>query len=48
MVFWGLCFQDEGLDVSLFQKPAKLHLTLGTLVLMSRKEVVSRKGLMVD
>ena len=33
--------QDEGLDESLFQKPAKLHLTVGTMVLMSKKEVVS-------
>lgn len=28
----------EGLDVSLFQKPEKLHLTIGTLVLMDEKE----------
>ncbi|XP_071798171.1 activating signal cointegrator 1 complex subunit 1-like isoform X2 [Asterias amurensis] len=37
---------DEGLDVSLFQKPAKLHLTLGTLVLMSRKEVAQAQELL--
>ncbi|XP_067143269.1 activating signal cointegrator 1 complex subunit 1-like [Centruroides vittatus] len=28
----------EGLDVSLFQKPEKLHLTIGTLVLMDERE----------
>lgn len=37
------CFiaQIRGLDASLFQNPAKLHLTIGTLRLYSNKEEVS-------
>ncbi|XP_038051145.1 activating signal cointegrator 1 complex subunit 1-like [Patiria miniata] len=38
--------RDEGLHESLFQKPAKLHLTVGTMVLMSKKEVAQAKELL--
>ncbi|RUS74248.1 hypothetical protein EGW08_017986, partial [Elysia chlorotica] len=34
-----LCDGDEGVDESIFQNPSKLHLTLGTLALLSRAEV---------
>nr|XP_033798246.1 activating signal cointegrator 1 complex subunit 1 isoform X2 [Geotrypetes seraphini] len=33
------CSKDWGVDGSLFQNPAKLHLTIGTLVLLSEQEV---------
>ncbi|XP_074657827.1 activating signal cointegrator 1 complex subunit 1-like [Tubulanus polymorphus] len=33
------CDGDRGLDISLFQNPTKLHLTLGTLVLLDDDEV---------
>ncbi|NXL86303.1 ASCC1 protein, partial [Alectura lathami] len=33
------CSKDQGVSSSLFQNPAKLHLTLGTLVLLSEQEV---------
>ncbi|XP_065603109.1 activating signal cointegrator 1 complex subunit 1 isoform X1 [Cyrtonyx montezumae] len=33
------CCQDHGVSSSLFQNPAKLHLTLGTLVLLNEQEI---------
>ncbi|XP_069466617.1 activating signal cointegrator 1 complex subunit 1 [Ambystoma mexicanum] len=33
------CSKDHGVDSSIFQNPAKLHLTIGTLVLLNEKEV---------
>ncbi|XP_067996448.1 activating signal cointegrator 1 complex subunit 1 isoform X5 [Melanerpes formicivorus] len=33
------CSQDPGVSSSLFQTPAKLHLTLGTLVLLNEQEI---------
>ncbi|XP_012686590.2 activating signal cointegrator 1 complex subunit 1 [Clupea harengus] len=33
------CSQDVGVDASIFQNPAKLHLTVGTLALLSEAEV---------
>ncbi|XP_060065477.1 activating signal cointegrator 1 complex subunit 1-like [Ylistrum balloti] len=33
------CDGDRGIDSTIFQKPEKLHLTLGTLVLLSESEV---------
>ncbi|XP_069836639.1 activating signal cointegrator 1 complex subunit 1 [Dendropsophus ebraccatus] len=33
------CSKDHGLDSSIFQNPAKLHLTIGTLVLLNENEV---------
>ncbi|MBN3312232.1 ASCC1 protein, partial [Atractosteus spatula] len=33
------CSQDRGVDSSIFQNPAKLHLTIGTLALLSDMEV---------
>lgn len=33
------CSQDHGVDESIFQNPAKLHLTVGTLVLLNDVEV---------
>ncbi|XP_051925699.1 activating signal cointegrator 1 complex subunit 1 isoform X1 [Hippocampus zosterae] len=33
------CSQDHGLDESIFQNPAKLHLTIGTLTLLDESEV---------
>ncbi|OXB63849.1 hypothetical protein ASZ78_004144 [Callipepla squamata] len=33
------CSQDHGVSSSLFQNPAKLHLTLGTLVLLNKQEI---------
>ncbi|XP_061561954.1 activating signal cointegrator 1 complex subunit 1 [Phycodurus eques] len=33
------CSQDQGLDGSIFQNPAKLHLTVGTLTLLDDSEV---------
>ncbi|XP_067286462.1 activating signal cointegrator 1 complex subunit 1 [Pseudorasbora parva] len=40
------CGQDAGVDVSIFQKPAKLHLTIGTLVLLSEQEVTRANELL--
>ncbi|NXP37949.1 ASCC1 protein, partial [Leiothrix lutea] len=38
---WDLpaCERDHGVSSSLFQNPAKLHLTLGTLVLLNEQEI---------
>ncbi|XP_019903172.2 activating signal cointegrator 1 complex subunit 1 isoform X2 [Esox lucius] len=33
------CSQDQGIDESIFQNPAKLHVTVGTLVLLNDLEV---------
>ncbi|XP_065699391.1 activating signal cointegrator 1 complex subunit 1 isoform X1 [Patagioenas fasciata] len=33
------CSKDHGVSSSLFQNPAKLHLTLGTLVLLNEQEI---------
>ncbi|GFO31161.1 activating signal cointegrator 1 complex subunit 1 [Plakobranchus ocellatus] len=33
------CEGDEGVDASIFQTPQKLHLTIGTLVLLSKGEI---------
>ncbi|KAM4702553.1 activating signal cointegrator 1 complex subunit 1 [Rhinophrynus dorsalis] len=33
------CSKDRGVESTIFQNPAKLHLTIGTLVLLSEKEV---------
>ncbi|KAM8923946.1 activating signal cointegrator 1 complex subunit 1 [Pelodytes ibericus] len=33
------CSKDYGIEGSIFQNPAKLHLTVGTLVLLNEKEV---------
>ncbi|KAG9345951.1 hypothetical protein JZ751_007766 [Albula glossodonta] len=33
------CSEDHGVDSSIFQNPAKLHLTIGTLALLSDQEV---------
>ncbi|XP_005991424.1 activating signal cointegrator 1 complex subunit 1 [Latimeria chalumnae] len=33
------CSKDRGIDTSIFQNPAKLHLTIGTLVLLNEQEV---------
>ncbi|XP_073345514.1 activating signal cointegrator 1 complex subunit 1 [Pagrus major] len=33
------CSQDHGVDESIFQNPAKLHLTIGTLALLNEMEV---------
>lgn len=33
------CSQDHGVEESIFQNPAKLHLTIGTLALLNDKEV---------
>lgn len=33
------CAKDHGVSSSLFQNPAKLHLTLGTLVLLNEQEI---------
>ncbi|KAE8591034.1 hypothetical protein XENTR_v10018287 [Xenopus tropicalis] len=34
------CSKDRGVESSIFQNPAKLHLTIGTMVLLSEKEVM--------
>ncbi|XP_053306043.1 activating signal cointegrator 1 complex subunit 1 [Spea bombifrons] len=33
------CSKDRGIESTIFQNPAKLHLTIGTLVLLNEKEV---------
>ncbi|XP_067876549.1 activating signal cointegrator 1 complex subunit 1 isoform X1 [Heterodontus francisci] len=33
------CSQDRGIDSSIFQNPAKLHLTIGTLILLNEQEI---------
>ncbi|MEE6510814.1 hypothetical protein FKM82_031019 [Ascaphus truei] len=33
------CAQDRGVESTIFQNPAKLHLTIGTLVLLNENEV---------
>ena len=35
--------QCRGVDGSIFQNPAKMHLTVGMLVLLNNTEIVSRK-----
>uniref|UniRef100_A0A8C6T7S5 Activating signal cointegrator 1 complex subunit 1 n=1 Tax=Neogobius melanostomus TaxID=47308 RepID=A0A8C6T7S5_9GOBI len=35
----GKCSQDHGVEASIFQNPAKLHLTVGTLALLNEMEV---------
>ncbi|MBN3302755.1 ASCC1 protein, partial [Amia calva] len=35
----GQCAQDSGIESSIFQNPAKLHLTIGTLALLNDMEV---------
>uniref|UniRef100_UPI00398E6E00 activating signal cointegrator 1 complex subunit 1 isoform X2 n=1 Tax=Pristiophorus japonicus TaxID=55135 RepID=UPI00398E6E00 len=34
-----VCSQDRGIDGSIFQNPAKLHLTIGTLILLNEHEI---------
>ncbi|KAM9462042.1 activating signal cointegrator 1 complex subunit 1 [Clarias gariepinus] len=40
------CSQDMGVDVSIFQKQAKLHLTIGTLALLNEQEVMRASELL--
>ncbi|XP_053928164.1 activating signal cointegrator 1 complex subunit 1 isoform X6 [Cuculus canorus] len=40
------CSKDHGVTSSLFQNPAKLHLTLGTLVLLNEQEIQKACGLL--
>lgn len=40
------CGQDAGVDVSIFQNPAKLHLTIGTLALLNEQEVTRANELL--
>ena len=37
---FNLISQDRGIDGSIFQTPSKLHLTLGTLVLLTESDVI--------
>uniref|UniRef100_A0A671QGT5 K Homology domain-containing protein n=1 Tax=Sinocyclocheilus anshuiensis TaxID=1608454 RepID=A0A671QGT5_9TELE len=41
-----LCGQDAGVDESIFQNPAKLHLTIGTLALLNEQEVTRASELL--
>ncbi|XP_059387471.1 activating signal cointegrator 1 complex subunit 1 [Carassius carassius] len=40
------CGQDAGVDESIFQNPAKLHLTIGTLALLNEQEVTRASELL--
>uniref|UniRef100_A0A9J7YEQ3 Activating signal cointegrator 1 complex subunit 1 n=1 Tax=Cyprinus carpio carpio TaxID=630221 RepID=A0A9J7YEQ3_CYPCA len=40
------CGQDAGVDESIFQNPAKLHLTIGTLALLNEQEVTRASKLL--
>lgn len=40
--------RDSGVDSTIFQNPEKLHLTLGTLVLMNDAEVQKAKGVLLQ
>ncbi|KAK3713586.1 hypothetical protein RRG08_055228 [Elysia crispata] len=40
------CDGDEGVDGSIFQTPQKLHLTLGTLVLLNKSEIDKASALL--
>ncbi|KAI7797134.1 activating signal cointegrator 1 complex subunit 1 [Triplophysa rosa] len=40
------CRQDAGVEGSIFQNPAKLHLTIGTLVLLNEQEVTRASELL--
>ncbi|KAL2078576.1 hypothetical protein ACEWY4_026261 [Coilia grayii] len=42
------CSQDMGVDASIFQNPAKLHLTVGTLALLSEAEVQRASELLLQ
>ncbi|XP_048843721.1 activating signal cointegrator 1 complex subunit 1 [Brienomyrus brachyistius] len=42
------CSQDRGVDDSIFQNPAKLHLTVGTLTLLSDGEVDRARQLLLQ
>jgi len=43
-----LILQDRGVDGSIFQTPRKLHLTLGTLVLLTETDVTQATQLLED
>lgn len=43
-----LCLQDRGIDASIFQNPCKLHMTLGTLALMSDSEISEATSILND
>ncbi|XP_063817534.1 activating signal cointegrator 1 complex subunit 1 isoform X2 [Pseudophryne corroboree] len=40
------CCKDRGVESTIFQNPAKLHLTIGTLVLLSENEVTQASQLL--
>lgn len=42
------CSQDMGVNASIFQNQAKLHLTIGTLALLSEQEVMRASELLVE
>ena len=39
LIFISFGLQDRGIDISIFQNPCKLHLTIGCLVLLNDSEV---------
>ncbi|KAI5623409.1 activating signal cointegrator 1 complex subunit 1 [Silurus asotus] len=42
------CAKDMGVDASVFQNPAKLHLTIGTLALLNEQEVMQASELLTQ
>ena len=40
--------QDKGVDETIFQNPNKLHMTLGTLVLMDKNEIGKASALLEE
>ncbi|XP_067828539.1 activating signal cointegrator 1 complex subunit 1 isoform X2 [Heptranchias perlo] len=41
-----VCSKDRGIDGSIFQNPAKLHLTIGTLILLNEQEITKARELL--
>jgi activating signal cointegrator complex subunit 1 len=40
--------QDSAVDATIFQNPQKLHMTIGTLVLLSDKELQQARDLLAQ
>ena len=47
--YWKIFFlQDSAVDATIFQNPQKLHMTLGTLVLLSDREIQQARDLLLQ
>ena len=47
--YWKIFFlQESAVDATIFQNPQKLHMTLGTLVLLSDREIQQARDLLLQ